>query len=130
MATRPNSIQRSLSESTSTFVIEDDSLGRVISEGLRECWNEELFFDIDVFTMEQRVVKCHKIVLASVSPFFKAAFSPMHQGSDVATKDHIELPNVPYDIMKFICEFIYNRSVSVLFRTLIQVKNMWKMGVC
>ena len=117
MATKPHSIQRSLSESTLTFVLEDDSLGRIISKGLGECWNEELFCDIDIFTMERRVIKCHKIVLASVSPYFKAAFSPNFHSSDVATKDHIDLPDVPYNIMKLICEFIYNRSVSVVFCT-------------
>ena len=102
---------RSLSESIAKCEIGDESLGGSISKGLEECWREELFFDVDLFTMEMKVIKCHKIVLASVSPFFKAAFSPLHQNDETAVKDRIELTNIPYGIMKLICEFVYTRSV-------------------
>ena len=108
-------LKRSLSESTAVCRLTDESIGGVISKGLGECWNEELFFDIDLVTMEQRIIKCHKVILACVSPFFKAAFSPIHQSNGAATKDRIELPNIPHNIMEIICKFIYTGSVSVSF---------------
>ena len=116
-------ITRSISESTAICQIQDYSLGSIISKGLAECWKEDLLFDFDVVTMERHVVKCHKIVLASVSPFFKAALSPMHLSIDVANKNQIDLPNVTYNAMKSICEFVYTGVVSVMYIAKMLIKS-------
>ena len=102
---------RSISESTATCRLYDNVVNEAFSKGLKECWKEELFFDVGLVTMEGEVIKCHKIVLASVSPFFKAAFSPLHQSHETETKTEIQLPNIPHDIMKMVIEFIYTGSV-------------------
>ena len=108
-------IRRSISESTEICQIQDYSVGSIISKGLAACWKEDLLFDFEIVTMERQIVKCHKIVLASVSPFFKAALSPMHLSTEVADKNQIDLPNVTYNAMKNICEFVYTGVVSVMY---------------
>ena len=105
---------RSISGFSATDEVIDDALPRIIQSGLEECWKEELFFDVEIITCDGSV-KSHKIVLACISPFFRAAFSPLHQLSNEVGNDKINLQIFSTQTVKKILQYIYTKKVLFIF---------------
>ena len=102
---------RSISEGSVKKEVHDSSISSLVHKGLETCWREELFFDVEIFTNDGSV-KAHKIVLASVSPFFKAVFSPQHQAG-LEAKSHVDLRHITSNaIMTLVLEYAYTGRVS------------------
>eukprot|EP00795_Rhopilema_esculentum_P000948 gene948-10713_t len=100
---------RSISGFSATDEVIDDALPGIIQSGLEECWKDELFFDVEIITCDGSV-KSHKIVLASISPFFRATFSPLHQLSNEVGSNKIDLQIFSTLTVKKILQYVYTKK--------------------
>ena len=105
---------RSISGFSATVEVTDDNLSGFIHSGLEELWKEGLFFDVEIITCDGSV-KSHKIVLASISPFFRTAFSPLQQLSNEVGNDKIHLQNFSTLTVKKILQYVYTKKVLFIF---------------
>ncbi|XP_065058924.1 uncharacterized protein LOC135686582 isoform X2 [Rhopilema esculentum] len=103
---------RSISGFSATDEVIDDALPGIIQSGLEECWKDELFFDVEIITCDGSV-KSHKIVLASISPFFRAAFSPLHQLSNEVGSNKIDLQIFSTLTVKKILQYVYTKKIEL-----------------
>ncbi|XP_040183005.1 actin-binding protein IPP-like [Rana temporaria] len=80
-----------------------------ILTGLKEMYFSESLCDVTIQTEEEHFL-CHRVVLASVSPYFRALFmSPMKE----ATLGEVCLSDVPSTVLQIILHYIYTGEVDV-----------------
>ncbi|XP_018425946.1 PREDICTED: kelch-like protein diablo [Nanorana parkeri] len=74
-----------------------------VFSGLKEMYVSETLCDVAVLTSDKRFL-CHRVVLASVSPYFKALFTcPMKE----STRGEVCLSDVPSSTMQAVLHYIY-----------------------
>ncbi|XP_070538091.1 kelch-like protein 24a [Ptychodera flava] len=80
-----------------------------ILKGLNELKALQLFTDVTL-VVGNREYPCHKAVLASCSPYFRAMFT-----SDMKERnaDRVQIKDVQVDVMDVIMRFIYTGKVSI-----------------
>ncbi|XP_040183000.1 kelch-like protein 28 isoform X1 [Rana temporaria] len=74
-----------------------------IITGLKEMYLSESLSDIGLQTAEKRFL-CHRVVLASVSPYFKGLFSGPTKEAELR---EVCLPDVPSSILQTILNYVY-----------------------
>ncbi|KAM5132588.1 kelch repeat and BTB domain-containing protein 8-like isoform 2-T2 [Mantella aurantiaca] len=80
-----------------------------IIEGLREMYFSETLCDVTIITADRRFL-CHRVVLASVSPYFKALFTcPMKE----SVLGEVGLLDIPSSVMQTILHYIYTGEAQV-----------------
>ncbi|XP_040183003.1 kelch repeat and BTB domain-containing protein 8-like isoform X2 [Rana temporaria] len=92
-----------------------------IITGLKEMYFSEILCDVAIQTAE-RSFPCHRVVLASVSPYFRALFTcPMKE----ATLREVCLSDVPSSVLQTILRYIYTGEVHL---TLDNVEELFIMS--
>ena len=107
---RKMSFKRSFSENANKQTFTDDKLKSIIHKGLFECWKEGLLVDVELATNDGsgQTRKAHRLVLASTSPYFRALFSPQHNGE---SKTRVELKDIALNVVDLILEYAYTAVV-------------------
>ncbi|CAH1801913.1 unnamed protein product [Owenia fusiformis] len=87
---------------------------------LNELWRDDVFTDITL-EVEGKQFNCHKIILASNSPYFRSLLT---NGMAETTKKTIELKDVSHTAMEHILRFIYHdfKDISDIGNTNLSVK--------
>lgn len=67
------------------------------------------------FMVENSIVNCHKLILASASPVFEAMFY-----GPLAEKSCIEIPDINYDVFESMIKFIYTDNINESMSTNIE----------
>ncbi|KAM5171810.1 kelch-like protein 40 [Mantella aurantiaca] len=98
-----------IDEDTEAFLKDPDTLECNIIKGLRELYVTEALCDASIIT-ESRRFPCHRVVLASVSPYFRAMFT-----SSMLESEHgeVHLRDVPSSVIQSILHFIYSGEVAL-----------------
>lgn len=86
-------------------------------------WHSLLMAQNDMFEKDQitdmtlvaegQSLPCHKVVLASGSPYFKDAFLEANAKSEDLNNDSLELKDLKFDALKTVVEYIYSGSLLV-----------------
>lgn len=76
---------------------------RVFSEGILEFWKKDILTDV-ILKVNEKVFRCHKIVLAALSPYFDAMFS---SGMKETDESAVELHGFDASIIGKIISYIY-----------------------
>ncbi|XP_072005521.1 kelch repeat and BTB domain-containing protein 8-like [Engystomops pustulosus] len=80
-----------------------ETRGKAIIDGLRELYVHEILCDATIVTAGKRF-PCHRVVLSSVSPYFRALFTcPMKESQSC----EVSLLDIPSSVVKVILVFIY-----------------------
>ncbi|KAE8619696.1 hypothetical protein XENTR_v10009920 [Xenopus tropicalis] len=77
--------------------------------GLRDLYLTEELCDTTVVTESRRFL-CHRVVLASVSPYFRAMFSSSMREAE---RGEVVLPDIPPSIMQTVLNFIYTGEATI-----------------
>ncbi|CAN2391614.1 BTB And C-terminal Kelch, partial [Pristimantis euphronides] len=84
-------------------------VGRSIITGLRELYVSEILCDATIVTSDKRF-PCHRVVLSSVSPYFRVLFvCPMKESES----REVSLLDIPSSIMQIMLFFIYTGEVTL-----------------
>ena len=92
--TQPDFRYRHLSDVTST---------------LGGLWRRRLYTDLTLVA-DGRHVRCHRVVLASASPYFH---SRLYNGKKESSTDRIFIQDVPRDILSDVLDFVYSGECSL-----------------
>ncbi|XP_066445589.1 kelch-like protein 24 [Eleutherodactylus coqui] len=85
-----------------------DIVGKSIISGLREFYLSEILCDATIVTADKRFL-CHKVVLSSISPYFRALFvCPMKESAS----GEVSLLDIPSSVVQVILHFIYTGEVT------------------
>ncbi|XP_073478620.1 kelch-like protein 24 [Aquarana catesbeiana] len=98
-----------IDEDTEAFLEDHNNLECDIIKGLRELYLTEMLCDATIITASRRF-PCHRVVLASVSPYFRAMFT-----SSMLESEHGEvcLLDVPSSVIQSILHFIYSGEAAL-----------------
>ncbi|XP_066445590.1 kelch-like protein 24 [Eleutherodactylus coqui] len=85
-----------------------DIVGKSIISELREFYLSEILCDATIVTADKRFL-CHKVVLSSISPYFRALFvCPMKESAS----GEVSLLDIPSSVVQVILHFIYTGEVT------------------
>ncbi|XP_018427843.1 PREDICTED: kelch-like protein 7, partial [Nanorana parkeri] len=100
---------RYIDEDTEAFLEDHDTMECHIIKGLRELYITEALCDATIITESGRF-PCHRVVLASVSPYFRAMFT-----SSMLESEHGEvcLLDVSSSVIQSILHFIYSGEAAL-----------------
>eukprot|EP00210_Caulerpa_lentillifera_P006410 g6123.t1 len=76
-------------------------------------WKEEALCDVSLRSSDGYTVKCHKVILASVSPFFKALFTGAGSEMRESSQKLIELRGITSDGLHTITSAIYTNQLEL-----------------
>ncbi|XP_073459865.1 kelch repeat and BTB domain-containing protein 8-like [Aquarana catesbeiana] len=86
-----------------------EALKDCIITGLKEMYFSEILCDVAIQTAEKRLL-CHRVVLASVSPYFRALLTcPMKK----AVLGEVCLSDVPSSVLQTVLHYIYTGEVHL-----------------
>ncbi|KAH3864032.1 kelch-like protein 25 [Dreissena polymorpha] len=77
-----------------------------LSNGITEIWQDESFTDV-VITVDDKTFNCHKIILASLSPYFQAMF---RAGMVESLSGIVHLQDIQPHIFEAVLRFVYSGS--------------------
>ncbi|XP_076447336.1 kelch-like protein 25 [Babylonia areolata] len=80
-----------------------------ITSGLVSLWRRGLYTDLNL-VVEGKVVKCHRVVLASASSYFHARLYSGKQHLDSAATDKLFVQDVSRDMVLDVLQFVYTGS--------------------
>ena len=106
---RNSEIDENRDTSNEMFCIDDWKQSNTLKSGLYSAYQCQQFTDV-ILVIENREIKCHRVVLASMSPFFKTMFS-----CEMSEKyqERISLPYVAkLDIMKALVKYMYTGKIK------------------
>jgi len=72
-------------------------------------FRDEVLCDIEFETENGSIVIEHKVVLASVSPYFRAMFTSF-EGSNT---DHIDIEELDFTVLQLLVNYFYTSEIMV-----------------
>ncbi|KAG9465747.1 kelch-like protein 24 [Eleutherodactylus coqui] len=94
-----------------------DFVGKSIMSGLREFYLSEILCDATIVTADKRFL-CHKVVLSSISPYFRALFvCPMKESAS----GEVSLLDIPSSVVQVILHFIYTGEVTFSIDNMVEL---------
>ncbi len=104
---RRRSLKRSLSEGADKRTISCPiEVKKKFFEDLKECWEQELFCDVNLIAQDKSVHQAHRLVLSCISPYFRALFSPRYD-----SQTNIELRDISAETIKLVLRYGYGAEV-------------------
>jgi hypothetical protein len=79
-------------------------------EDMRKMFSSSLGSDLKLIAADGREINAHKIILASRSEAFRAL---LFGGMREATQSEIKFPDIKYDILSLLVEFLYTDTANI-----------------
>ncbi|CAM5075396.1 unnamed protein product, partial [Natator depressus] len=89
------------------------SLGSFVSQGLKQMYLEQLFCDATL-VVEGRRFPCHRVLLASVSPYFRVMFTSSFKESQ---DGEVLLKAIAPSIIQSMLNYLYLEEISLTAET-------------